>query len=171
MIENKLNTENISDHITMYEATRSFTASREGINNTPGSEQIIKMKLLAKYIFEPLRKGLGGFPITISIFFRCLLLNIKVGGAKRSQHKAEKGAAIDLDVDRSNKLYNYQLFEYIRIHLPFDQLIWEFGTNLNPAWVHVSYNHGKNRGQILVAYKEQVGKEMVTKYKTYKEAA
>lgn len=153
----------VSRNITMYEATKSWTAIKNGINNTPNESQLFNMKLLAENVFEPLRQGVGSFPINVSIFFRCLELNTKIGGAEGSQHIAEKGAAIDLDVDSSNYLYNYQLFNYIKDNLIFDQLIWEFGDKLNPDWVHVSYNQDDNRKQILIAYKED-GR---TKYKTH----
>jgi hypothetical protein len=161
--------EKVSSNITMYEATKSWTAIKNGIDNTPNESQLFNMKLLAENIFEPLRQGLGGLPINVSIFFRCIKLNTKIGGAKGSQHIAEKGAAIDLDVDSSNYLYNYQLFNFIKDNLDFDQLIWEHGDKLNPDWVHVSYNQGKNRGQILVAYKvwNEEDEEFETKYKPY----
>lgn len=147
----------------MYEATKSVTAQRNSINNTPNESQCKNMQLLAENIFEPLRLGLGNFPIYIASFFRSPKLNVLIGGAKNSQHMAENGAAMDIDVDNSNYLYNYQVFEYIRQHLNFDQLIWEFGDKYNPDWVHVSYNQNKNRKQVLMAYKEN-GK---TKYKPY----
>lgn len=153
----------ISRNITMYEATKSWTAIKNGIENTPDAKQLFNMKLLAENIFEPLRLGLGNFPIAIVSFFRCLLLNSKIGGADNSQHIAINGAAMDIDVDDSIYLYNYQVFNFIKDNLEFDQLIWEFGDKLNPDWVHVSYNQGKNRKQILVAYVEN----RKTKYKTY----
>ena len=155
--------ENISEHISFIEATKSATAKRNDFENLPNEKQLANMKKLAEAIFEPLRKGLGGFSINIASFFRSFLLNVLIGGAEGSQHLCDKGAAFDLDVDGSKHLYNYQIFNFIKDHLEFDQLIWEFGNKYNPDWVHVSFNEGKNRGQILVAYKEN-GR---TKYKTY----
>jgi len=148
----------------MYEATKSWTAIKEGIDNTPNEDQLRNMKLLAENVFEPLRLGLGNHPINISIFFRGDELNKVIPNAsKTSQHMAKKGAAVDIDVDTSNILYNYQIFNYIKDNLEFDQLIWEHGDKLNPDWVHVSYNQVNNRKLILIAYKGN-GK---TEYKTY----
>lgn len=153
----------LSRHITMYEATKSWAAIKNGIDNIPNEAELFNMKILAENVFEPLRLGLGNFPINISIFYRCEKLNKEVGGAAGSQHMAKKGAAMDIDVDTSSYLYNYQIFEYIKNNLNFDQLIWEHGDKLNPDWVHVSYNKNNNRKQILTAYKDN-GK---TKYINY----
>ena len=156
----------LSRNITMYEATKSWTAIKNGIENIPNESQLFNMRLLAENIFEPLRIGLGNYPINIAAFFRSLELNkklSKIGAALKSQHMANKGAAMDIDVDSSTYLYNYQIFEYIKNNLNFDQLIWEHGNKLNPDWVHVSYNKDNNRKQILIAYKEN-GE---TKYKSY----
>ena len=84
--------------------------------------------------------------------FRSAELNKRIGGAKSSQHCANKGAAFDLDDTYRHKT-NSEMFDYIKDNLTFDQLIWEFGTDENPNWVHVSYNEGNNRGQILKACK------------------
>jgi hypothetical protein len=156
--------EKVSQNITLYEATKSNTAKRAGFDNIPNEKQLINMRLLAENVFEPLRAGLGNFPIYIASFFRILILNILIGGAKNSQHMAENGAAMDIDVDNSGDLYNYQVFNYILEHLEFDQLIWEYGDDLNPDWVHVSYKESGNRKQALRCYKDESGK---TKYKTY----
>lgn len=159
----RTSSENISAHISYNEATKSATAKRNDIENVPNEKQLVNMKKLAVAIFEPLREGLGDMAINISSFFRSLLLNMQIGGANASQHLANNGAAMDIDVDGSTHIYNYQVFNFIKDHLDFDQLIWEFGDKYNPDWVHVSYVEGKNRKQILVAYKEN-GK---TKYKNY----
>lgn len=145
---------NISKHITYVEATNSITAKKEGINNEPNESQLRNMVLLAEEVFEPLRKGLGNKPINIAIFYRSPLLNEKVGGAVNSQHMANNGAAIDLDNDGYiNRPTNRQIFDYIKDNLIFDQLIWEHGDDENPGWVHVSYNIGNNRNQVLIARK------------------
>jgi hypothetical protein len=147
----------------MYEATKSWTAKRHGIINYPNELQLKNMQLWAENIFEPLRLGLGNYPIYLASFLRVDELNTIIGGATNSQHICENGASGDIDVDNSPFLYNYQVFEYIRLYLDFDQLIWEFGDKYNPDWVHASYKQGNNRKQILVAYKEN-GK---TKYKKW----
>lgn len=141
---------NISEHITYNEATRSITAKRNNILNTPNKAQLKNMRLLAENVLEPLRAGLGGKPIYCVSFFRSKNLNSIVGGAINSQHMAEKGAAVDVDNDgREDSPSNDEVFHYIKDNLEFDQLIWEYGTKTKPDWVHVSYNKGKNRKQIL----------------------
>lgn len=155
----------ISEHITYSEATRSITALRNGIKNEPNPKQLANMRLLAEKVFEPTRAALGGYPINIASFFRCHELNMKVGGAEKSQHMALNGAAIDIDVDNSFQLHNYMVFEYIQENLIFDQLIWEHGTKYNPEWVHVSYKEGKNRNKVLRAYRDINGRTRYEKYK------
>lgn len=141
---------NISEHISYREAVFSHVAIRYRVDNTPNLTQFTNMIKLAVNVFEPLRKGLGNRPVKISSFFRCKDLNDLIGGAAGSQHMAIRGAAMDIDNDGvpegpSNK----EIFDYIDLYIEFDQLIWEYGTDENPDWVHVSYNEGKNRGQKL----------------------
>ena len=143
---------NISDHITYSEATKSITALRLGIDNTPNEDQLDNMRKLALNIFEPLREGLGNKPINISIFYRSPELNKHIPNASTtSQHTATRGAAIDLDNDNmpSDWPTNKQIFNYIKDNLEFDQLIYEHGDIHNPDWVHVSYNEDNNRKQVL----------------------
>ena len=137
---------NISKHISYNEATRT---SRQ-IDNTPNAAHLKNMVLLAEKVFEPLRKW-AGEPIRINSFFRSEGVNKAVGGSRTSQHTANNGAAVDLDAmgERSNA----ELFNYIFENLEFDQLIWEFGNELNPNWVHVSYIATGNRKQALKAVK------------------
>jgi zinc D-Ala-D-Ala carboxypeptidase len=139
----------ISNHITYREAVHSDTAVRLGIDNTPTPEQLIKMKILAVMVFEPVRKGLGSKPIYLVSFFRSLKLNKSVKGSKTSQHP--KGEAFDIDNDNNpDGPSNQEIFEYIRDNLEFDQLIMENPDDKgNPAWVHVSYKEGHNRKQIM----------------------
>ena len=139
----------ISKHISYKEATHSNTAIRKGINNEPNGDELDSMKLLAKKVFEPLRVHFGE-PIRVNSFFRCSALNVAVGGSKTSQHCS--GEAIDIDA--TNGITNKQLFYYIKDNLEFDQLIWEYGTNKEPDWVHVSFTDKRpNRGVILKAVK------------------
>jgi len=140
--------EKISKHISYKEATRSNTAIRKGINNTPDGDQLIAMKLVAEKVFEPMREHFGK-PIRINSFLRVSALNVAVGGSKSSQHC--KGEAIDMD--GLNGLTNKEIFNYIKDNLDFDQLIWEYGTDKEPDWVHVSYSANGNRKQILKAIK------------------
>ena len=148
----------ISDHISYKESTRSNTATRRGINNIPDDEQLANMELVAEEVFEPLREWVGG-PIKINSFFRCPKLNKAIGGSSKSQHCY--GQAIDID-DTFRKASNADMYNYIKDNLEFDQLIWEFGDNKNPDWVHVSYvSPEENRNRCLKAYRDK-GK---TKYK------
>jgi hypothetical protein len=150
--------ENISKHISYKEATRSNTALRRGIENIPDVEELENMKLIAEKVFEPLRKWVGG-PIKINSFYRSPELNVAIGGSKKSQHC--HGQAIDID-DTYGHRSNASMFKHIRYNMDYDQIIWEFGDDKNPAWVHVSYvSEEKNRHRCLQAYKEN-GK---TKYK------
>jgi len=148
----------ISKHISDKESVYSRTALRLGIENKPNNEQLASMKLLAEEVFEPLRAYVGG-PIKINSFFRSPELNKAIGGSVKSQHC--HGQAIDLD-DTFGRCTNAEMYEFIKKHLDFDQMIWEFGDDENPDWVHVSYVSKKqNRNRCLQAYKEN-GK---TKYK------
>ena len=125
----------ISDHITYAEAIHSNTAKRKGIDNTPSEVQVLSMKLLADKVFEPLRKWVGG-PIKVNSFFRSVALNEAIGGAASSQHC--KGQAIDID-DVYGRKTNAEMYKWIQENLDYDQMIWEFGTDTQPNWVHVSY--------------------------------
>ena len=148
----------ISKHISYKEATYSRTATRLNIDNKPNEEQLKNMKLIAEEVFEPLRMWVGG-PIKINSFFRSPKLNKAIGGSTKSQHC--HGQAIDID-DTFGRATNAEMFDFIKEHLDFDQMIWEFGDEDNPDWVHVSYvSEDKNRNRCLQAYKEN-GK---TKYK------
>jgi zinc D-Ala-D-Ala carboxypeptidase len=153
----------ISKHLSLAEITRSDTAKRRGINNTPTPEHLENFKLLAEKVFEPIREHFK-VPIHISSGYRSKALNTAIKGSLSSQHCS--GEAIDIDMDGSaNGVTNAQVFNYIKDNLNFDQLIWEFGTTSNPDWVHVSYEStGKQRKQILRATK-QGGKTVYTPYK------
>jgi len=127
----------ISKHISDKEGVYSRTAIRLGINNKPNKKQLRNMELLADEIFEPLRTYTNG-PIKINSFFRSPELNKAIGGSEKSQHC------------------------HGQANLDFDQMIWEFGNDDNPDWVHISYvSPQENRNRCLKAYKHQ-GK---TKYK------
>ena len=148
----------ISKHISYKEGVHSNTATRRGIKNIPDNEQLKNMETIAGEVFEPLRAWVGG-PIKINSFFRCPDLNTAIGGSSRSQHC--KGQAIDID-DTFGRATNAEMYHFIKEHLDFDQLIWEFGDDDNPDWVHVSYvSEEENRGRCLKAYKEN----NKTKYK------
>ena len=148
----------ISKHISYKEGVYSNTATRRGIDNTPNDEQLKNMELIAEEVFEPLRVWVGG-PIKINSFFRSPDLNTAIGGSSKSQHC--KGQAMDID-DTFGKATNAEMYHFIKENLDFDQMIWEFGNDDNPDWVHISYvSEEDNRRRCLKAYKEE-GK---TKYK------
>ena len=141
----------ISKHISYKEGVHSITAIRKGIDNEPNEEQLANMKLVANNVFEPLRVFING-PIKVNSFFRSPDLNKAIGGSTKSQHC--KGQAIDID-DTYGKATNAEMYWWIKENLDFDQMIWEFGNNDNPDWVHVSYvSPDKNRNICLKAYKQ-----------------
>jgi len=139
----------ISTHLNLAEVTRSDSAKRNNIDNTPTPEHLENFKLLAEKVFEPIRLHFKE-PIFISSGYRSKALNQFIKGSLTSQHC--KGEAIDIDMDGSKGgVTNKMVFDFIKDKLDFDQLIWEFGTDVNPDWVHVSYTKGKNRKQKLKA--------------------
>ena len=142
---------NISKHISYREGTFSVTAKRLGIENEPDEKQLENMRLVAEKIFEPLRNYVGK-PIKINSFFRSPDLNKAIGGSSKSQHC--KGQAIDID-DTYGNMKNYGMYNFIKENLDFDQMIWEFGDDENPDWVHVSYvSEEENRNRCLKAVRE-----------------
>ena len=141
--------DNISPHISYAEATASSTAKSRGISNDPNPDQLAAMKQLAEKVFEPVRTHFN-VPIRINSFFRSPDLNKAIGGSTTSQHC--KGEAMDIDALKD--ITNRDIFIYIKDNLDWDQMIWEFGNDENPDWVHVSYKlSGSNRKQMLRAQK------------------
>jgi len=147
----------LTENLTLQEATKSNTATRLGIDNTPNQATIETMIETAEKIFQPLRDKLGA--IRVSSFYRSPELNRAIGGSKTSQHC--KGEAIDM---QGVNVSNAELFEEACKLEDFDQIIWEFGTLTEPDWVHVSYSKTHNRKQILRATK--IGKR--TAYVPYR---
>ena len=142
--------EKISKHISYHEGTYSRTAERRDLDNTPNKEQLKCMKEVAENLFEPLRKWVGG-PIKINSFFRGEPVNTAIGGSKKSQHM--KGQAIDIDDTFGHKT-NAEMYHYIKDNLDFDQMIWEFGDDKNPNWLHISWvSHRPNRKKLTIAKK------------------
>ena len=148
----------LSKHVSYREGVYSRTAERLGLNNDPNVYHLNHMKIISEKIFEPLRMHVGG-PIKINSFYRGPELNKAIGGSAKSQHC--KGQAIDID-DTFGYATNAEMFNWIKENLNFDQMIWEFGTDKNPNWVHVSYvDDENNRNRCLKAYKDNNNK---TKY-------
>jgi hypothetical protein len=148
----------ISKHVSYKESVYSRTADRLNLKNDPSEAHLLNMKLIAEKVFEPLREHVGG-PIKINSFYRGPELNKAIGGSAKSQHC--HGQAIDID-DTFGHATNAEMFYWIQQNLDFDQMIWEFGTDKNPNWVHISYvNPEENRNRCLKAYKDDNNK---TKY-------
>lgn len=151
----------LSKNLSLAEVTKSATAKRRGIANEPTTEHIENLKAVAENIFQPIREEFMS-PIFVSSGYRSEALNEAIGGSKTSQHST--GQALDLDADVYGVITNADIFNFIIDRLTFDQLIWEFGTDENPDWVHVSFNkENRNRLQVLKA----VRKEGKTKYEFY----
>ena len=146
----------LSKNLSLAEVTKSVTAKRLGIDNTPDEWITENLRQVAINIFQPIRDHFGS-PIYVSSGYRSADLNRAIGGSKRSQHV--EGRALDLDADVYGGCTNAQIFEYIKENLEFDQLIWEFGDESNPDWVHVSYVYdGPNRKRCLKACRDDQGK-------------
>jgi len=135
----------LSAHFDLAEFTRSESAKRHGVSNQPTEEHLANIKVLCEKVLEPIRMKFG--PINISSGYRSKTLNHFIGGSLSSQHC--EGKAADVDMDGMTNATNKEIFDYIKNSLDFDQLINEF----NYSWVHVSYNQGKNRKQVLDANK------------------
>ena len=146
----------LSKNLTLAECLRSNTAKRLGIKNEPHDDWVVEnLKAVAENIFQPCREHFG-VPIYVSSGYRSPELNSAIKGSSRSQHM--EGRALDLDADVFGGATNCDLFHYIKDHLEFDQLIWEFGTDDDPNWVHVSFVYGgDNRKRCLRARRDDNG--------------
>jgi len=150
----------LSKNLTLKEAVKSNTATRLGIDNTPSQWEINNLTAIADHIFQPIRDHFG-VPIGVSSGFRCRDLNKAIGGSKYSQHMI--GEALDIDADIYGKVTNADIFNYIKKNLEWDQMIWEFGNDEEPNWVHVSYKEGGvNRKQIRKAMRDSKGVYYIT---------
>ena len=146
----------LSKNLKLDEVVKSTTAKRLGINNEPDEWVTENLRQVAINIFQPLREAFG-CPIYVSSGYRSAELNTAIGGSARSQHV--EGRALDLDADVYGGCTNSQVFNWIKDNLEFDQLIWEFGDQDNPDWVHVSYVYdGINRKRCLKACRDDNGK-------------
>lgn len=145
----------LSKNLSLSECTKSQTAKRLGINNEPDEQVIKNLRSVAENIFQPCRDHFD-CPIYVSSGYRSPELNTAIRGSKTSQHMS--GQALDLDADVFQGITNADIFNYIKDNLEFDQLIWEFGDEDSPDWVHVSYNpYGDNRNRALKSVKIEGG--------------
>lgn len=138
----------LSKTVSLSEATKSTTAIRHGIDNTPNESQLENMRRTAEMV-DKIRTQ---FPnAQINSFYRSPALNRKIGGAKNSQHV--NGEAVDLD--SPGDVHNLDIFLFCH-DIVFDQLIMEYPNEKGiPSWVHVSIRHKDNRGQVLAKLKDK----------------
>lgn len=150
----------LTENLSLAEVIYSATALRKGIVNKPTITHLINLKEVAKNIFQPCREHFGK-PLRVTSGYRSKELNKAIGGSNNSQHS--KGEALDM---QSTEGYtNRDLFMYIKDHLSFDQLIGEFPDNVGEfAWVHCSYKTEGNRGEVLIAYKDDNNKTKYAKW-------
>ncbi len=147
----------LSRNFSLQELIKSDTAIRLDINNNPNADQIEKLKTLCETILQPVRDHFGRVKVTSG--YRSSDLCLAIGSSVNSQHA--KAEAADFEVPGVS---NQELADFINENLNFDQMIWEFGTDTQPNWIHVSYvSEEDNRNKCLKAYKDDMGK---TKYKT-----
>lgn len=141
----------LSNYVSYEEAIASARAKKMGIENKPSDLQLENMTIVAQKIFDPVRERFG-VRIGISSFFRSEALNkVTPGSSNTSQHTT--GEAMDIDAKIYGGVTNKEIFKFIKDNLTFDQLIYEFGDDTNPAWVHVSLKKDKNRKQVLKSKK------------------
>ena len=147
----------LSKNFNLVEMTKSQTATRKGIDNTPSAEHQGNLQSLCMHVLQPIRDHFSQV-VTVSSGYRSPELCLAIGSKTTSQHA--KGEAADFEIfGVSNK----ELADYINENLEYDQLILEYWTESDPnsGWVHCSYSEGNNRNQYLKAYKDDNNK---TKY-------
>ena len=155
----------LTKNFTLSELTKSNTALRLGIDNRPTKEGIIKLRLYATEILQPLREVLGAIRITSG--YRSPQLSEAIGSSSNSQHCRYE--AVDMQFVKRGKMDNIKIYDaLIDLDLDFDQCILEFGNATEhidptePDWIHLSWKVVDNRRQTLVAYKDENNK---TKYR------
>ena len=155
----------LSKNFTLQELTKSNTALRLNMDNTPTKEGIIKLRLLAANLLQPIRNELGSIRITSG--YRSPALSQAIGSSANSQHCRYE--AVDCQFVKRGKMDNLKIYKAVMdLELDFDQMILEFGDSTeyndpqHPAWVHISWKVVDNRKQVLVAYKDINNK---TKYR------
>ena len=141
----------LSTNFSLLELTKSQTAERKGIDNTPSPEHQENLQLLCEMILQPVRDHFGRV-VSVSSGYRSEALCIAIGSKITSQHA--KGQAADFEI---YGLSNGELATWIKENLDYDQLILEYWTPENPnnGWIHCSYNSEGNRKQYLRAYKNE----------------
>ena len=141
----------LTQNFSLNELTKSQTAERKGIDNTPSTEHQENLKSLCEMILQPIRDHFGQV-VSVSSGYRSPELCVAIGSSTQSQHA--KGEASDFEIFG---ISNKELADYIDQNLDYDQLIleyWKGEDEPNAGWVHCSYTNGSNRKQYLRAYKE-----------------
>ena len=140
----------LSENFSLIELTKSQTAERKGINNTPSPTHQENLKSLCTSILQPVRDHFNRV-VSVSSGYRSAELCTAIGSKTTSQHA--KGEAADFEI---YGLSNKELADWINENLDYDQLILEYWKEEDPnsGWVHCSYNFNENRKQYLKAYKE-----------------
>ena len=144
----------LSENFSLNEFTKSQTATRHNIDNTPSMTEILNLTSLCERVLQPVRNNFQK-PMIISSGFRCKELNTKIGGSSTSQHVF--GQAADIEV---LEVSNLELSDWINKNLSYDQLILEFHNpdeDPHSGWVHVSFNSDNNRHEYKEAYKNEEG--------------
>ena len=126
-----------------YFSLEELTVTHENLDNTPGPTARKNLKVLVDNLLDPLREMIDE-PIAVNSGFRTLAVNKAIGGAQNPISQHTKGEAADIEC-----FDNAKMFQVIREHFQFDQLIWEKGNDRQPDWVHVSFKIKGNRNQIL----------------------
>ena len=141
---------NLTENFTLSEMTKSETALRHDMDNSPNQTAVSNLQALAVHVLQPVRDHYGK-GVKVNSGFRHPDVNAKVGGSKTSDHC--KGMAADIEIPG---VPNAELAEWIRSNLLFTQVILEFYTQGVPdsGWVHVSYDHENLKNQALTAVKE-----------------
>ena len=141
----------LTENFSLNELTKSQTAERKGIDNTPSAEHQDNLKSLCEMILQPIRDHFGQV-VSVSSGYRSPELCVAIGSSTQSQHAKGQASVFEI-FGISNK----ELADYIDQNLDYDQLIleyWKGEDEPNSGWVHCSYTNGNNRKQYLRAYKE-----------------
>lgn len=145
---------NISDHFTIKEFTNSETAKKNGFYEqfNPSEDIVHNLTLLAQKVAEPIREKFGAFAPTCA--YRCDRVNLAVKGARSSQHL--RGQAFDETFIVDGKNISDKVFYWlIKSNVPFTKLIWEYGDNDCPRWLHIGYEEGKPK-EVYYTFKSGV---------------